>query len=394
MRHAVCLTGLQRDFDVIGANVRHFLLDLVGGGSELTMFGVQPEGESWWAIRRLLPLHMSEPQAPLCIPWYTNSSDVPWYHCSSRGRAHCERNFLQALCDLAQCEAMISRHERTVGRQFDVVHRMRADMMFERRLSLPTLRNDTVYVPWMNDALGINDQAAFGGRWAMRRYLTRVQHVVPNLTIAALQRTFNRRLNLWGSARIISEEFLRVVLHREGVKAHPLKEWVYCLHTFRSYLEGSKQRGCVARARARTRCASLVCPRFGFKHWCNCHNASCRVISGVANGGRRPLVANIGPGNNPAWVRSLSLDANTACVDVGPGSTIDASSSNDGEEGTQLFLRTCSLRRDAEDVRRRPMFPRPCSGPTCAGVSSGAMPPCVYDNDPAHRPSLPVVMVP
>lgn len=103
VRHAICLTGLQRDFDVIGSNIRQFLLRLVGGtGSTLTFFGVQ--AGDWWAIHRLLPMHIVEPQAPMCVPGFNESESdpLPWYHCSSRGRSHCTRNFLQELCDLAQ----------------------------------------------------------------------------------------------------------------------------------------------------------------------------------------------------------------------------------------------------------------------------------------------------
>eukprot|EP00966_Prymnesium_polylepis_P267271 6174247-Prymnesium_polylepis.1 len=104
----------------------------------------------------------------------------------------------------------------------------------------------------------------------------------------------------------------------------------------------------------------------------------------------RPPVADVGPGTNPNWLRPVTIDKNSACIDVG----------RNASDTTQLFMRTCSLRRDAEDARRRPMVPRRCSGPTCAGPARASftngrgpapMPACAYDNEPSHRPDQPVM---
>ena len=239
MRHAVCLTGLQREFPVVGGNIRRFLLELVAALSarqhqraELAIFGVRPRSDSWWAITRLLPLHTVEPQSPLCVPWYNASPVLParlhWYHCNSKGRQHCELNFLQTWCDLRQCETMIARAERESGARFDVVHRLRADISYEASLlpdELPrVLRDDTIYVPYMGNMTGINDQVAFGGRWAMGRYLTRVRHLIvhgPELSVDVLQRGYPRRLVLHRNRTIASEELLRVFAHRDGVVCAP-----------------------------------------------------------------------------------------------------------------------------------------------------------------------------
>lgn len=369
-RHAVCLTGLQRAFPVIGSNVRAFLLDLVStlsrrySHAELAIFGVRPRNDAWWAILRLLPLQRVEAQWDLCIPWYNASEIQRWYHCNSKGRTHCELNFLQTWCDLWQCEAMIARHERSSGRNFDVVHRLRADIQYEATLlpeELPQLvRNDTVYVPFMGNTTGVNDQAAFGGRWAMRQYLTRVSHLLaagPTITVDELQRDFPHRLVLHRGRTVASEELLRVMLHRDGVRYAAIRSWAYCLHTFRALLQGSSLHGCIARARWRTKCTSLVCPA-GAANGCTCHNKSCTVLS-PANA-PAPLVSSVGPGQDPTKHRRVT--SRDACIDLYQG----------GRNGSrQLLLWACAIQENETtivDPHPQPpshFFQRGCVGPPC-----------------------------
>lgn len=67
-------------------------------------------------------------------------------------------------CLCSQCEALISRHERSQsGRSFDVVHRLRADLLFEAEIALPPLRSNAVFVPFMNGGGGVNDQVLLHG---------------------------------------------------------------------------------------------------------------------------------------------------------------------------------------------------------------------------------------
>lgn len=108
-----------------------------------------------------------------------------------------------------------------------------------------------------------------------------------------------------------------------------IKSWAYCLHTFRALLQGSSLRGCIARARSRTHCTSLVCSA-GAANGCTCHRMSCAAIttpaehggtgnaSAAANGRSAamlpPLVHNVGPGQERA--RPHRVGARDACVDL------------------------------------------------------------------------------
>ena len=61
-RHtAVVLTGMERSFAEIGANVREGLFGALASasgveGSSATFFGVRPPNDTWDAIRLLLPI--------------------------------------------------------------------------------------------------------------------------------------------------------------------------------------------------------------------------------------------------------------------------------------------------------------------------------------------------
>ena len=58
MRTAVCLTGMERSFAEIGANIREGLARLLGAATlrdEAVFFGVRPAHDPWTEVRALLP---------------------------------------------------------------------------------------------------------------------------------------------------------------------------------------------------------------------------------------------------------------------------------------------------------------------------------------------------
>ena len=165
-RHAVCLTGLERSLTEIGANVRQGLLSLLSSlsypgavpghrkaahptasrtpgsqahghkgpaqhahqaaqaasrDSRFGVFGVRPVGESWAVARALLPMVRVEAQLQCqlpegCRPGHCGPELLSWISCDEGGpgRRNCRRNFLQELCDLSHCDAMITAHEHSL----------------------------------------------------------------------------------------------------------------------------------------------------------------------------------------------------------------------------------------------------------------------------------------
>ena len=82
------------------------------------------------------------------------------------------------MCDLEQCEQLISTHEAQVGQPFDFVTRIRLDVAWEAELAVParllqTSAEYVVHVPHMNGQGGTNDKFVFGARRAMASYLNR-----------------------------------------------------------------------------------------------------------------------------------------------------------------------------------------------------------------------------
>ena len=108
-----------------------------------------------------------------------------------------------------------------------------------------------------------------------------------------------------------SEQFLRAVLHRAGVRVVPLKLWAYCLFSRKSLLDQRGAYGCIARTRTRTRCSSLVCANNNQKYWCNCWNASCAALK------LGKPAAKLGPRTAQSWHYGLPNGAGgDAIIDV------------------------------------------------------------------------------
>ena len=307
LRHAVCLTGMERSFSEIGGNIHHAVHSLFGTPlASIVFFGVRPVNDSWHHIQSWLPMQQVELQTDCPIP-------VPrWYGCQAHGRTDCRHNFVQELCDLDVCERMLRRYERRKGETFHTVMRLRPDVFWEARVTFPlTLAPNMVILPYMDSGGGVNDHVAFGGRVGMRSFLTRVQQLNHNVTDEDLHllglppiRLQKRKFGM------MSETFLRLALARDGVHVRSTKEWMYCLHTKKALLDQRGVHGCIARSRARRKCASLVCARSDLKYWCHCFNDTC---AGVAQG--RP-VTSLGPAHIPQSAKLWKIRAGWKCVDL------------------------------------------------------------------------------
>ena len=281
-RVAVCLTGQERSFGEVGDNIKEWLDHLVG--QPQIMFGVKPSEEPWESIQGTFHFDVIEPQ--LACPGVV----VPaWYTCNNYGRGNCKRNFVQELCDLEHYSAMIEAHEARTRRPFDLWLRMRADVFFESKLSLPRpLLNATVYTPQMESVLGVNDHVAFGDRTAMASYFKRIRYLSRPFNGAGFA-VFSPALST-GEYKVklstrkhkvkriaTSEQLLQLALHWDGVSWRKLPEWMYCLHTKKAMLDQAWVGGCIARVRARTPCASLVCNIRPC--WCICSSMTCEQLS-------------------------------------------------------------------------------------------------------------------
>ncbi|KAL1499670.1 hypothetical protein AB1Y20_011867 [Prymnesium parvum] len=304
MRHAVCLTGMERSFSEIGWNIHEAVHHLLRTpNASVHFFGVRPANDSWKYVRSWFAFEEISLQRYCTVP-------VPrWYGCQEHGRTDCRHSFVQELCDLDQCEAMLCVYERQHGAEFHTVMRLRADVYWEARVNFPRgLRPDEVVVPFMESGSGLNDHVAFGGRKGMRVFLTRVHQLHQNITkedlrILALPRGQKRLL-------IFSELFLKLALARQRVKYRVIREWMYCLHTKRALLDQRGVYGCIARARARRRCGSLMCAKSNVKYWCLCLNATCATVdAGVP-------VASLGPAHIQNRAREYNHHRGAACVDV------------------------------------------------------------------------------
>lgn len=273
LEHAVCVTGQERSFLEIGANIREGVLTMLAGS--VTFFGVRPRNETWAQINRLLPMARVETQRGPCWSARAANTTFGWMHCDFRYRTgDCRLNFLQSLCDLRQCEELISDHEAKGrgGRAFDAVTRLRPDLFWEAALEMPTPLPNTVFVPAMDSPSGVNDHLAFGERGAMRKYLRRVDHVEHALRLPP---TKTRAIHGSGS-----EGFLELVLNEEKVEVRRLPEWTYCPHTRRDLKRKSGEAGCIGRVRCRVRCASLWCPSDGIKGGeCECFDRPCAAFA-------------------------------------------------------------------------------------------------------------------
>ena len=283
MQHAVCLTGLERSFEEIGGNVREGVYAMLG--PNVTFFGVRPANSTWASVHELLHMH-SAPTRGRCWSDAVQAKTINWMHCDFRMRAgDCRLSFLQALCDLAQCEDLISSFEQKErgGTPFDAVLRLRADLFWEMRVDLPPLAPNTVYMPNMDSQSGTNDHLAVGEREAMRKYMTRVRHA--NRTDAV------RKLKTKGS-----EGYMKASLQWDGVEEKKLQQWMYCPHTPRNLLRGSNREGCIGRVRCRTACVSLWCPPVSIKGGeCECLDSTCDDFAANRGDGKNGSTAVIGP---------------------------------------------------------------------------------------------------
>lgn len=347
-RAAVCLTGLQRSFPEIGGNIKE-AVDYLLPPNATEIFGVRPADDPWDAVRRLLPMQRVVTQAP-CQKNLSLSLRL-YYFCHQHGRKRakgpgcavagggeltgsaeycgCTRSMVQELCDLQVCARMLREREAEVGRLFEVVLRLRADLLWETRIALPSpVPPRTLFVPWLEPNAGYNDHVAFGDRQTMETYLTRSELLGDEAVWGdnrPLPYVYGGGLPLRGPAtpsgrpRVTSEQFLRAVLYRAGVRVVPLKLWAYCLFSRKSLLDQRGAYGCIARARTRTRCSSLVCANSNQKYWCNCWNASCAALELG-----RPA-AKLGPFEAEGAVplqktrqlqRAITRDRRTMCVDL------------------------------------------------------------------------------
>ena len=265
-KHAVCITGLSRSFDEIGANVREGVMTLLWTPA-VAFFGVRPPQDAWYQIQRLLPMHAIETQKRCWTDELFNLT-TPWMACDMRGRGDCRKSFLQELCDLQHCDAMIRAAEAQAGRQFHVVVRLRPDTFWESRVKMNVhqMKKMTVYVPSAGDLLAVNDHLAVGARDAMGHYLNRIRHV-------------REAQSMIGRVDGSSELYLKRALNRDGVEVKKLDHWAYCLHTRKQIKASQHVRGCIGRVRCRMRCTSLICHRIGLKAGsCECYNVSCAVL--------------------------------------------------------------------------------------------------------------------
>ena len=267
---AVCVTGESRSFAEIGHNVREGVLLLLGSPA-IRFFGVRPEHDRWELLQAILPFEEVALQQPC---WSTTQLNwtKSWLHCDMRQRKHdCRASFLQQLCDMQQCSAMITTFEAKQAVQFHRIARIRPDIYWEARVVVPAaLWNSSVYMPKGDAQGGVNDHMAFGMRAPMLRYLGRIRHAHHNL--ADIKHLRGRT----------GEYHLKLSLQRDGVTPTLLSSWATCMHTYRALLGpmSSGYRGCVGRARCRTRCVSLICKQSGF--WsgeCECFNETCATLA-------------------------------------------------------------------------------------------------------------------
>ena len=113
MEHAVCVTGEERSFGEIGHNVREALLLMLG--PRIGCFGVRPAADAWPLLRKLLPFVVVEEQRR-CWSGAQLNWTIQWLRCDMSARAHdCRASFLQQLCDLRHCEAIIGNPDLHAG---------------------------------------------------------------------------------------------------------------------------------------------------------------------------------------------------------------------------------------------------------------------------------------
>ena len=342
--HAVCITGEERSFGEIGANVREGVLRMLGT-ARVAFFGVKPVCDSWAALQRLLPLTSVVPQHK-CWDAEDLHVTVRWVHCDLRGRASdCRVSFIQTMCDLKSCLRMISSFESHNGMQFATITKLRPDVFWETAVYLPEVKEHTLHVPRIDAANGVNDKLAIGGRAAMHAYLSRYKYVKNATAMAA-----GVGIRLQGGT---TEQFLDAALRKEHIKVRRIASWVHCMHNRKMLLSHVGHRGCIGRVRCRTPCETLLVPGPGIKAASAiCHNVTCaamrrgELVGSIPLGPRGSLAYGtwkVDREKSPAFWRKMGSDQNT-CVDVGGGKQLFHACDR---KGTRCD-RPCEWPRDAE----------------------------------------------
>ena len=115
--------------------------------------------------------------------------------------------------------------------------------------------------------------------------------------------------------------FLAFVALTEQVRVWELRGWAYCLHTQKALRDETGQFGCIARARARTRCPSLLCPLHSRQYWCKCFNMTCAAY----RTGRQLVVRHLSPGRTASGgirfdgvAQRLGSHWHESCIDMLP----------------------------------------------------------------------------
>jgi hypothetical protein len=144
LRHAVCVTGLEREYPEISRNIERAIFGLLNRTAAQTVtrvFGVRPPNDNWTHAMDALRFEAVGLQSwSYCYP---ADMLLPfWFTCSRNGGTSrmgvCTRSFMQVMCDLEQCEQLIATHEAQVGQPFDFVTRIRLDVAWEAELPVPT----------------------------------------------------------------------------------------------------------------------------------------------------------------------------------------------------------------------------------------------------------------
>ena len=242
--HAVCLTGLERSFGEIGANVR---ASTGCSGRRSSACG----RHRTTGRRSAAAAVCGRADAGAVLERRAAHWTLSWLHCLSNtaGRRRLPPLVLQSLCDL-QCEEAIASHEASRGAPYATVLRLRADLFWEAEFAP---RPDwtapaTVTVPFQDSSGGVNDKLAIGERAAMARYLTRLRHVDPGAPPPPRGKT--------------TEHFLSTALRADGVAVVRSERWTYCAYTYNSIVKASPgaSRDAACRARASSSAPSPPSP--------------------------------------------------------------------------------------------------------------------------------------
>ena len=102
LRHAVCITGLEREYSEIRTNLRRAVFGLLNRSAvhtDVRIFGVRPPNDNWTNVLSDLPFQaVGMQQWSFCYP--QNISLPFWFTCSRGGKTTrmgvCTRSFMQA----------------------------------------------------------------------------------------------------------------------------------------------------------------------------------------------------------------------------------------------------------------------------------------------------------